>query len=186
MIRPHTRPSPTHCTADGDHRRSRRHFLHQHPSQSHVHCGNHPTVVNHNGILSTAHARKSLETPFTMRDRSEDDPTTHETVSHPSRRRGRSSTFKDGLFMEKHRLSCICSLSKTAIRARLPACNTQFQPLFFINSGLQFQSKLKIAGSQIPLSPFFLLLQNLLTHNVSSQEFTCRQFVHTVATFFFI
>ena len=38
---------------------------------------------------------------------------THETVSHPSHRRGRSSTFEDGLCMEKHRLSCICYLSKT-------------------------------------------------------------------------
>ena len=48
-----------------------------------------------------------------IRDQSEDDPTTHETVSHPSHRRGRSSTFGDGLCMEKHRLSCICYLSKT-------------------------------------------------------------------------
>ena len=44
---------------------------------------------------------------------SEDDPTTHETVSHPSHRRGRSSRFGDGLCMEKHRVSCICYLSKT-------------------------------------------------------------------------
>ena len=44
---------------------------------------------------------------------SEHDPTTHETVSHPSHRRGRSSTFGDGLCMEKHRVSCICYLSKT-------------------------------------------------------------------------
>ena len=43
---------------------------------------------------------------------SENDPTTHETVSHPSHRRGRSSTFGDGLCMEKHKLSCICYLSK--------------------------------------------------------------------------
>ena len=41
------------------------------------------------------------------------DPTTHETVSHPSHRRGRSSRFGDGLCMEKHRVSCICYLSKT-------------------------------------------------------------------------
>ena len=40
-------------------------------------------------------------------------PTTHETVSHPSHRRGRSSRFGDGLCMEKHRVSCICYLSKT-------------------------------------------------------------------------
>ena len=92
--------------------------------QSHLHCGNDPTVANHNGILSTAHARKTVETPFTMRNRSEhdpnmirewseNDPTTHETVSHPSHRRGRSSRFGDRLCMEKHRISCICYLSKT-------------------------------------------------------------------------
>ena len=97
-----------------------RQLIHQHHLQSHLHCGNDPTVANHNGILSTANARKTVETPFTMRNRSENDPrisendpTTHETVSHPSHRRGRSSTFGDGLCMEKHRLSCICYLSKT-------------------------------------------------------------------------
>ena len=98
-------------------------LIHQHHLQSHLHCGNDPTVANHNGILSTTHARKTVETPFTMRNRSEtdptmirtwsDDPTTHETVSHPSHRRGRSSRFGDGLCMEKHRVSCICYLSKT-------------------------------------------------------------------------
>ena len=41
------------------------------------------------------------------------DPTTHETVSQPSHRRGRSSRFGNGLCMEKHRVSCICYLSKT-------------------------------------------------------------------------
>ena len=44
---------------------------------------------------------------------SDHDPTTHETVSQPSHRRGRSSRFGDGLCMEKHRVSCICYLSKT-------------------------------------------------------------------------
>ena len=97
-----------------------RQLIHQHHLQPHLQCGNDPTVANHNGILSTTHARKTLETPFTMRNRSDHDPrisdhdpTTHETVSHPSHRRGRSSTFGDGLCMEKHRLSCICYLSKT-------------------------------------------------------------------------
>ena len=51
--------------------------------------------------------------PRPIRAWSEDDPTTHETVSHPSHSRGRSSTFGDALCMEKHRLSCICYLSKT-------------------------------------------------------------------------
>ena len=101
-----------------------RQLIHQHHLQPHLQCGNDPTVANHNGILSTAHARKTLETPFTMRNRSENDPTmirdrsdhdptTHETVSQPSHRRGRSSRLGDGLCMEKHRVSCICCLSKT-------------------------------------------------------------------------
>ena len=51
-----------------------RQLIHQHHLQSHLHCGNDPTVANHNGILSTAHARKTGETPFTMRNRSDHDP----------------------------------------------------------------------------------------------------------------
>ena len=97
-----------------------RQLIRQHHLQSHLHCGNNPAVANHNGNLSTTHARKTLDTPFTMRNRSEHDPrmirtypTTHETVSQPSHRRGRSSRFGDGLCMEKHRVSCICYLSKT-------------------------------------------------------------------------
>ena len=96
-----------------------RQLIQQHHLQSHLHCGNNPAVANHNGILSTTHARKTLDTPFTIRNRSEHDPnisdhdpTTHETVSHPSHRRGRSSRFGDRLCMEKHRVSCICYLSK--------------------------------------------------------------------------
>ena len=51
-----------------------RQLIHQHHLQSHLYCGNDPTVANHNGILSTAHARKTLETPFTMRNRSDHGP----------------------------------------------------------------------------------------------------------------
>ena len=51
-----------------------RQLIHQHHLQSHLQCGNDPTVANHNGILSTTHARKTVETPFTMRNRSETDP----------------------------------------------------------------------------------------------------------------
>ena len=97
-----------------------RQLIHQHHLQPHLQCGNDPTVANHNGILSTTHARKTVETPFTMRNRSDHDPsisdhdpTTHETVSHPSHRRGRSSRFGDALCLEKRRVSCICYLSKT-------------------------------------------------------------------------
>ena len=101
-----------------------RQLIRQHHLQSHLHCGNNLAVANHNGILSTTHARKTLDTPFTMRNRSENapsmirpwsdhDPTTHETVSQPSHRRGRSSRFGDALCMEKHKVSCICYLAKT-------------------------------------------------------------------------
>ena len=97
-----------------------RQLIHQRHLQSHLHCGNDPTVANHNGILSTANARNTGETWWNpiynaepIRTWSENDPTTHETVSHPSHRRGRSSRFGDGLCMEKHRVSCICYLSKT-------------------------------------------------------------------------
>ena len=97
-----------------------RQLIHQHHLQSHLHCGNDPTVANHNGILSTAHARNTVETPFTMRNRSEHDAPMirPHTVSQPSHRRGRSSRFGDGLCMEfvhllsKQRVSCICYLSK--------------------------------------------------------------------------
>ena len=51
-----------------------RQLLHQHHLQSHLQCGNDPTAANHNGILSTIHARKTVETPFTMRNRSDHDP----------------------------------------------------------------------------------------------------------------
>ena len=51
-----------------------RQLIHQHHLQSHLHCRNDPTVTNHNGILSTANARNTGETPFTMRNRSEHDP----------------------------------------------------------------------------------------------------------------
>ena len=83
----------------------------------HLHCGNDPTVANHNGILSTAHARKTLETPFTMRNRSENDPTMIRPHTRPSRTRRtaevdhrRSGT---DFVWKKHRVSCICYVSKT-------------------------------------------------------------------------
>ena len=58
--------------------------------------------------------------------------------------------------------------------------------LFFINSGLQFQSNLKIAGSQIPLFPFFFAHTECTNTQYVITRVTCKQFVHTVATFFFI
>ena len=101
MIRPHTRPSRTRRTAEVDHRGSGTDFVWKNigfpasaisqkriscetssktpsathpPAPPHLQCGNDPTVANHNGILSTTHARKTVETPFTMRNRFENDP----------------------------------------------------------------------------------------------------------------
>ena len=84
-----------------------RQLIHQHHLQPHLQCGNDPTVANHNGILSTTHARKLLTPhlqcgtdPRPIREYLQHDPTTHETASHPSHSRGRSSTFVDALCME--------------------------------------------------------------------------------------
>ena len=99
-----------------------RQLIHQHHLQSHLHCGNDPTVANHNGILSTTNARNTGDTPFTMRNRSENDPTTHETVSQPSHRRGRSSRFGDGLCMEKH-----IGFRASAISQKRISCETSFK-----------------------------------------------------------
>ena len=140
MIRPHTRPSRTRRTAEVDHRRSGTDFVWKNTgfrasaiSQKRISC---ETSFK---TPSATHPPAPLAIPFTLRDRSyscksqwnsvdrtctkntwnpiykcgTDDPTTHETVSHPSHRRGRSSAFGDGLCMEKHRVSCICYLSKT-------------------------------------------------------------------------
>ena len=66
--------------------------MHEKQVKPHLQCGTDPTMIR----TWSAH-----------------DPTTHETVSQPSHRRGRSSRFGDGLCMGKHRVSCICYLSKT-------------------------------------------------------------------------
>ena len=94
-----------------------RQLIHQHHLQSHLHCGNDPTVANHNGILSTAHARKTGETPFTMRNRSEHDPNMIRPHTRPSRNRRTAEVDHRGsdtdFGMEKHTVSCICYLSNT-------------------------------------------------------------------------
>ena len=76
-----------------------RQLIHQQHLQSHLHCGNDPRVANHNGIPSathppaplaipfTAHARKTGETPFTMRNRSENDPPMIRPHTRPPRNR---------------------------------------------------------------------------------------------------
>ena len=47
-----------------------RQLHHQHHFQCHLHCGNDPTVANHNGIPSATHPPAPLAIPFTLRERS--------------------------------------------------------------------------------------------------------------------
>ena len=47
-----------------------RQLIQQHHLQSHLHCGNDPTVANHNGIPSTTHPAAPLAIPFTLREQS--------------------------------------------------------------------------------------------------------------------
>ena len=108
-----------------------RQLIRQHHLQSHLHCGNNPAVANHNGILSTTHARKTLDTPFTMRNRSEHDPRMIRTYpnmirphTRPSRTRRTAEVDHRGSgthFVWKNigfRASAISQ--KNAFRARLP------------------------------------------------------------------
>ena len=69
-------------------------LVHQEHLQPHLQCGNDPTVANHNGILSTTHARKTVDTPFTMRNRSENP----DLPKDPSCRKG---LFFKSLFLSK-------------------------------------------------------------------------------------
>ena len=101
-----------------------RQLIHQHHLQSHLHCGNDPTVANHNGILSTANERNTGETPFTMRNRSEHDPRMIRPHTRPSRTRRtaevdhrRSGTH----FVWKNIGFRASAISQKRIRARLPS-----------------------------------------------------------------
>ena len=108
-----------------------RQLIHQHHLQSHLHCGNDPTVANHNGILSTTHARKTGETPFTMRNRSEHDPNMIRPQSRTRRtaevdHRGsetaivwKNTGFRSSAISQK-RISCETSF-KTPSATRPPA-----------------------------------------------------------------
>ena len=66
--------------------------VHKKQLKPHLQCGTDPTMIREYPRMIRPHTRPSR------------------TRRH---RRGRSSTFGDGLCMEKHRVSCICYLSKT-------------------------------------------------------------------------
>ena len=91
MIRPHTRPSRTNpIYIAGTILQLQitmefcRPHMHEKHLKPHLQCGTDPRMIR-----------------------------PHTRPSRTSHRRGRSSTFGDGLCMEKHRVSCICYLSKT-------------------------------------------------------------------------
>ena len=94
--------------------------------------------------------------PSMIRTWSEHDPTTHETVSQPSHRRGRSSRFGDGFCMEKHRVSYICYLSKTHfVRDFLQksigntSTSTTCNPIYIAGTTLQLQITMEFCRPQI-------------------------------------
>ena len=98
----------------------------------------------------TKHRWNPIYNADPIRTWSENDPTTHETVSQPSHRRGRSSRFGDGLCMEKHRVSCICYLSKTHfVRDFLQnsignsSTSTTCNPIYIAGTILQLQITMK-------------------------------------------
>ena len=116
--------------------------MHEKHLKPHLQCGTDPTMV---------------------RDRSDHDPTTHETVSQPSHRRGRSSRFGDRLCMEKHRVSCICYLSKTHfVRDFLQnsignsSTSTTCNPIYIAGTILQLQITMEFCRPRMhekPLKP---------------------------------
>ena len=102
-----------------------RQLIHQQHLQSHLHCGNDPTVANHNGILSTAHARKTVETPFTMRNRSDHDPRMIRPHTRPSRNRRTAEVDHRGSgtdFVWKN-----TGFSASAISHKRISCETSFK-----------------------------------------------------------
>ena len=138
-----------------------RQLIHKHHLQPHLQCGNDPTVANHNGILSTTHARKTVETPFTMRngsetdprpirDRSETNPRMIRPHTRPSRTRRTAEVDHRGSgtdFVWKNiGVSCICYLSKTHfVRDFLQnsignsSTSTTCQPIY--NAGTSYSCK---------------------------------------------
>ena len=104
-----------------------RQLIHQHHLQSHLHCRNDPTVTNHNGILSTANARNTGETPFTMRNRSDHDhdPNMIRPHTRPSRNRRTAEVDHRGSgtdFVWKN-----IGLRASAISQKRISCETSFK-----------------------------------------------------------
>ena len=102
-----------------------RQLIHQHHLQCHLHFGNDPTVANHNEILSTAHGRNTVETPFTMRNRSETDPPMIRPHTRPSRNRRTAEVDHRGSgtdFVWKNR-----GFRASAISQKRISCETSFK-----------------------------------------------------------
>ena len=102
-----------------------RQLIHQQHLQSHLHCGNDPTVANHNGILSTAHARKTLETPFTMRNRSDHGP--RMIRPHTRSSRTRRTAEVDHRRSETHFVRKNTGFRASAISQKRISCKTSFK-----------------------------------------------------------
>ena len=105
--------------------RFQRQLIQQHHLQSHLHCRNDPTVANHNGNLSTAHARNAVETPFTMRNRSETNPSM--IRPHPRPSRTRRTAEVDHRRLGTHFVWKNIRFRASAISQKRISCETSFK-----------------------------------------------------------
>ena len=108
-----------------------RQLIHQHHLQSHLHCGNDPTVANHNGILSTAHARNTVETPFTIaepiRPWTEHDPRMIRPHTRPSRNRRTAEVDHRGSGTDFVWKNIYIGFRASAISQKRISCETSFK-----------------------------------------------------------
>ena len=100
-------------------------LVHQQHLQPHLQCGNDPTVANHNGILPTTHARKTVDTPFTMRNRSENDPRMIRPHTRPSRTRRTAEV--DHRHSGTHFVRKNIGFRASAISQKRISCETSFK-----------------------------------------------------------
>ena len=130
-----------------------RQLIHQHHLQSHLHCGNDPTVVNHNGILSTAHARKQLKPIYNaepIRTWSEHDPNMIRPHTRPSPNRRTAEVDHRGSgtdFVWKNIGFRVSAISQKRISSRFPSkLHRQLLHQHHLQSHLQWENDPTVAN----------------------------------------
>ena len=113
-----------------------RQLIQQHHLRSHLHCGKDLTVANHHGILSTTYTRKTVEAPFTMRNRSDHDPrmirdqSDHDPTMirpHPRPSRNRRAAEVDHRRSWTHFVLKNIGFRASAISQKRISCETSFK-----------------------------------------------------------